>query len=87
MTEGRYEDILLEMQTLSQKYALGKTPRRRFEKDLKDLQEKFSSEILNQRVLQEKRRAFNQGFLAAFGLAALLFVVYRIFRNLWPYWG
>jgi hypothetical protein len=73
MSEHPYEGILLEMQTLSQKYALGKMARRKFEAELKALQEHFSSAIMAQRLEEERKRAFTQGFIAASILGLGLF--------------
>jgi hypothetical protein len=87
MTESPYEGLFLEMQTLSQKYALGKTARSKFDKDLKELQKKFSSEMMAQRIHAERKGAFYQGFLAAFLVTAVLYGAIRILQNLLPYWG
>lgn len=77
MSEHPYEGILLEMQTLSQKYALGKMARRKFETELKALQEQFSSEIMTQRLEEERKKAFTQGFVAATILATGLFLLFK----------
>ncbi|HVZ81308.1 MAG TPA: hypothetical protein VHE12_11020 [bacterium] len=87
MTESPYEDILLEMQTLSQRYALGKLTRRHLEKDLQGLRENLSSQVMAERILKEKRRAFNQGFFAAFFVALALWSAVKVFIHLFPYWG
>jgi hypothetical protein len=78
MTEGGLEPLLLEMQTLSQKYALGKMARRKFETQLKDLQEHMGSEVINRRIHQEKKSAFYQGFVAASVCLALVYLFIKM---------
>jgi hypothetical protein len=87
MTEASFDPILLEMQTLSQKYALGKTARRKFEKQLTELQEQLSSQAMAGRIKDERRKAFYHGFLAAFVFSGLIYLAVKGFLGLAPYWG
>jgi hypothetical protein len=89
MTEGQWEPLLLEMQTLSQKYALGKMARRKFENQLEQLQEQFSSKATFERIKIERRSAFYQGFLAAFVFSGIFYLVVKLFQAtaLAKYWG
>jgi hypothetical protein len=79
MTESPFEPLLLEMQTLSQKYALGRMARRKLENRLEQLQEEFSSEAMAGRIKTERRSAFYQGFLAAFVFSGVLYVGIKAF--------
>ena len=78
MTESGLEPLLMEMQTLSQKYALGKMSRRKFETQLKDLQDHLGSEVITQRIHREKKSAFYQGFIAASVCLALLYLFIKM---------
>jgi hypothetical protein len=79
MTESPFEPLLLEMQTLSQKYALGKMARRKLENRLDQLQEEFSSEAMAGRIKNERRSAFYHGFIAAFVFSAILYLGVKAF--------
>jgi len=78
MIDSGLEPLLLEMQTLSQKYALGKVSRKRFETQLKDLQEHLGSEVITRRIHLEKKSAFYQGFIAATICLALLYLITKM---------
>ncbi len=78
MTEGGLEPLLLEIQTLSQKYAMGKMARRKFETQLKNLQDHLDSEVIIQRIHQEKKSGFYQGFIAASICLALLYLFVKM---------
>jgi hypothetical protein len=89
MNENSFEPLLMEMQTLSQKYALGKMARRRFEDQLKTLQEKLSSEAMAGRIKSERRSAFYNGFIAAFVFSGILYFLFKLIQTgaLARYWG
>jgi hypothetical protein len=89
MTESPFEPLLLEMQTLSQKYALGKMARRKLENRLDQLQEEFSSEAMAGRIKTERRKAFYHGFLAAFVFSGILYLLIELIRGagINRYWG
>ncbi len=82
MMESQFEPLLLQLQTLSQKYALGKIGRRKLDSQIKSLQEELSTEVFSKILYEQRRKAFYQGiivgplFLAAFYfLAKFLHVV------------
>ncbi len=89
MTESPFEPLLLQLQTLSQKYALGKIGRRRLDSQIKALNEELSAEVFAKILHEQRSKAFNQGFLMAGLLLITLYYLAKFYRVLAAagYWG
>lgn len=89
MVESRYDSIFLEMETLSQQYALGKMARKALTDRLKSLQEQLSSLAFSEALYSHRRKAFYQGFGVGVALLPVLFLLYKIIKTVGisSYWG
>lgn len=89
MGESPFEPLLLQLQTLSTKYALGKIGRRKLDSQFKALQEELSTQVFAKVLHEHRRKAFYQGIIAGPILLAALYFLAKLYHVLAAarYWG
>jgi hypothetical protein len=89
MESTPYDGLLLELETLSQKYALNKTSRRSLAIRLKKLPEELAALAVSETLHAAKRKAFNQGLAIGVALLPALYLLYKFIKLLGSasYWG